>query len=507
MSARRFQDHHYAKCCVTSCSAALLRERDHWHYRRWPARTPNFQRVHDVLLRYVKDPGKSALQAALRAARGVTLATWGDRKQRASSMSRAGDAARAHAEPTPGTPLGDVWEIGIVEPVARERTGYPHRSRSALRRLIEACSELAIACSTRTWAAARRSPSVINWDGRRWAGRELRRCKSPARPQSAGRPATRGARGARKAAGRDARSPAPERHTKSRLSSGRAAACGAQSLRKEARCDPPRARVVCNDRGDCPGALKQLRARRGRGAAIVLRVGSATVDAEEVARRLRSLPPYQLAAVGAQPRNPPKFVERVLAPELAAAQKRKTPAPRASRSSAIRCTTCSCSAGDALRDELSAQGVASDAKVREYYGRHRARFETSERIRIWRITVRDEKAAQAVLAEAQVRRAVKKWTELARERSEDKPRTCVTVTSASCAPTAGPTCPSCESIRCCLQPRRRCATASSCPAEFVKGIGGRSCGGAARCPRSDVSWIKKQIDSTALLRAQLDDRP
>src|SRR5947207_3623039 len=27
-----------------------------WRYRRWPSKTPNFQRVHDVLLRYVKDP-------------------------------------------------------------------------------------------------------------------------------------------------------------------------------------------------------------------------------------------------------------------------------------------------------------------------------------------------------------------------------------------------------------------------------------------------------------------
>ena len=27
-----------------------------WRYRRWPSKTPNFQRVHDVLLRWRKDP-------------------------------------------------------------------------------------------------------------------------------------------------------------------------------------------------------------------------------------------------------------------------------------------------------------------------------------------------------------------------------------------------------------------------------------------------------------------
>ena len=41
------------------------------------------------------------------------------------------------AEATPGAPLGDVWEIGIVAPVARERTGYPtQKPQALLERLI-----------------------------------------------------------------------------------------------------------------------------------------------------------------------------------------------------------------------------------------------------------------------------------------------------------------------------------------------------------------------------------
>jgi peptidyl-prolyl cis-trans isomerase C len=154
----------------------------------------------------------------------------------------------------------------------------------------------------------------------------------------------------------------------------------------------------------------------------VLRVGSAAVDAAEVARRLRSLPSYQLATFGSTPQEIRKnFVENVLAPELAAAEEAKR--LRVRERPELRDTLHHVlvqALADALRDELSAQGVASDAKVREYYARHRARFETSERIRIWRITVRDEKAAQAVLAEARGVKGVKKWTELARERSEDK---------------------------------------------------------------------------------------
>jgi hypothetical protein len=75
-----------------------------WRYRRWPSKTPNFQRVHDVLLRYRKDPKVAprwnTLYEPLAAS---TLATWGTKKQRAvvekdgrrsrsSSRSRVGAA-------------------------------------------------------------------------------------------------------------------------------------------------------------------------------------------------------------------------------------------------------------------------------------------------------------------------------------------------------------------------------------------------------------------------------
>jgi site-specific DNA-methyltransferase (adenine-specific) len=114
-----------------------------WRYRRWPAKTPNFQRVHDVLLRYARDPAcKPRFNQLYEPLAASTQVTWGDRKQRAvfdsegrrrrSSVTRDG---------SPGAPLGDVWEIGIVAPVARERTGYPTQKPEALlERLIEACT-------------------------------------------------------------------------------------------------------------------------------------------------------------------------------------------------------------------------------------------------------------------------------------------------------------------------------------------------------------------------------
>ena len=114
-----------------------------WRYRRWPAKTPNFQRVHDVLLRYVKDPRVAPrFQQLYEPLAPSTLATWGTKKQRAVTDA-TGRRTRSSvtAESTPGAPMGDVWEIGIVAPVAKERTGYPTQKPEALMsRLVASCS-------------------------------------------------------------------------------------------------------------------------------------------------------------------------------------------------------------------------------------------------------------------------------------------------------------------------------------------------------------------------------
>lgn len=115
-----------------------------WRYRRWPAKTRNFQRVHDVLLRYVRNPDANVrfnqLYEPLAAS---TRATWGTGKQRAVTES-SGRRVRSTATetPSPGAPMGDVWDIGIVAPVARERTGYPTQKPEALlERLVRSLSD------------------------------------------------------------------------------------------------------------------------------------------------------------------------------------------------------------------------------------------------------------------------------------------------------------------------------------------------------------------------------
>ena len=115
-----------------------------WRYRRWPAKTRNFQRVHDVLLRYRRDaaaePRWTTLYEDLAPS---TKATWGTRKQRAV-VDGSGKRLRSTTleEESRGVPMGDVWEIGVVAPVARERTGYPSQKPEALlERLIASLSQ------------------------------------------------------------------------------------------------------------------------------------------------------------------------------------------------------------------------------------------------------------------------------------------------------------------------------------------------------------------------------
>jgi site-specific DNA-methyltransferase (adenine-specific) len=111
-----------------------------WRYRRWPSKTPNFQRVHDVLLRYrgsaKATPRFTTLFEPLAPS---TLATWGTGKQRAVVEGKRRARSSTTAEPSQGVPLGDVWDVGLIAPVARERTGYPSQKPEALlERLVRA---------------------------------------------------------------------------------------------------------------------------------------------------------------------------------------------------------------------------------------------------------------------------------------------------------------------------------------------------------------------------------
>ncbi len=112
-----------------------------WSYRRWPAKHPNFQRRHDVILRYVK--GTNVTWNQLYEPRPTsTLKRFGTKKIKSAVAS---DGKRIPSETvgeeSEGVPLRDVWEISVIAPSAKEHLGYPTQKPLALyERMIKASS-------------------------------------------------------------------------------------------------------------------------------------------------------------------------------------------------------------------------------------------------------------------------------------------------------------------------------------------------------------------------------
>lgn len=195
-----------------------------WRYRRWPSKTPNFQRVHDVLLRYRKDPDAAPrFNPCFEPLAPSTLATWGTKKQRAVFDGK-GRRARSSSttEETAGVPMGDVWEIGVIAPIARERTGYPSQKPEALlERLVGALThegEVVLdpyaGSGTTLAVAARMGRRFVGVDQsdvarevtfQRLAAADLPLVDDPAAPPCAPESATRVGAGAAAAEGRAAR--------------------------------------------------------------------------------------------------------------------------------------------------------------------------------------------------------------------------------------------------------------------------------------------------------------
>ena len=141
-----------------------------WSYRRWPAKQRNFQRMHDVILRYTmgSNPTWNQLyeplaESTLKADGGKKIINVFDEKGRRKRGVKTG-------EESPGAPMRDVWDIGIISPTAKERLGYPTQKPLALlERIIRASSNpgdlvLDPFCGCGTAVEAAHSL------GRRWVG-------------------------------------------------------------------------------------------------------------------------------------------------------------------------------------------------------------------------------------------------------------------------------------------------------------------------------------------------
>ena len=144
-----------------------------WSYRRWPAKQPNFQRMHDVIFRYSKGD-KVVWNQLYEPLAESTLKSDGGKKIK-NVFNADGRRVRGQktGEDSPGAPMRDTWNIGILAPTAKERLGYPTQKPLALLdRIVKASSNEGdivldpfCGCGTAVEAARR-----LN---RRWAGVDI----------------------------------------------------------------------------------------------------------------------------------------------------------------------------------------------------------------------------------------------------------------------------------------------------------------------------------------------
>jgi len=153
----------------------------------------------------------------------------------------------------------------------------------------------------------------------------------------------------------------------------------------------------------------------------VAKVGTVSVSAGELLRRIAQIPSFQRAALA---ETPDQLARRVLetrvVPELLFSQEAERsklaqrPALLARRREIFRQAL-----ERALSRETAEKNPITNADIETYFAANRMRFETPRRIRIWRILTDDPALARKIIADCQGVDGLKRWSQYARENSLD----------------------------------------------------------------------------------------
>ena len=113
-----------------------------WHYKRWPTPAREFQKMHDNIFSYSKQDGTHTFNRQYGERTEETLKRWKDKKIVASHDDQGNRVPSGSLDQeSAGAPLDDVWDIGIIAPVAHERTGFAtQKPETLVERILEASS-------------------------------------------------------------------------------------------------------------------------------------------------------------------------------------------------------------------------------------------------------------------------------------------------------------------------------------------------------------------------------
>lgn len=149
-----------------------------WRYRRMPAPTPNFQKMHDVLIRYSRsehwifnqlyEPNAPSTQKA-----------FGNKKIITTFKETGEKIVRATEDESKGTRMSDVWDISYVQGSAsQERSDGSHyptqKPESLLERIIQATTNPGSLVAD-FFSGSGTTAAVAEKQGRRWIACDLGR--------------------------------------------------------------------------------------------------------------------------------------------------------------------------------------------------------------------------------------------------------------------------------------------------------------------------------------------
>lgn len=172
-----------------------------------------------------------------------------------------------------------------------------------------------------------------------------------------------------------------------------------------------------------PGAQRPMTPEEtARRAKVALKVGAQTVTVGELEDRLLEIPPFQIQTLGASKDEIVKaYVNQVLVRDLvlsAGAEQKKLgdqyPAKhqvqRAKSTATLR----------ALRATFKSASAIPMEDVTKYYEENRSKFDSPERVNLWRILCKSKEEAENVHAAAKKDLTIPKFNDLARDHSVDK---------------------------------------------------------------------------------------
>jgi DNA modification methylase len=146
-----------------------------WRYRRWPTKSRQFQKMHDVLLFYSATPKAAHTFNVLYGYEQLaesTVKTYGTKKQKAD-FSSGHRKPGVEEEESAGPPLSDVWDVSVIAGSGRERLGYPTQKPLALLERVIRASSNAGDVVLDPFCGCGTAVAVAHREGRNWIGIDI----------------------------------------------------------------------------------------------------------------------------------------------------------------------------------------------------------------------------------------------------------------------------------------------------------------------------------------------